>query len=191
MEYWSTPDHWSTPDSGLLESCKYCSGASVLYFFERYGDVVVPETKYGAVPTWSILVLLFVFSFDRFRLKTGNEKLIRNFVKVNIFYTRFCWPREYYNRVVHPSVWYNSVPRLQLSLSGEHFLGVWEIKESKFRRAHHQLILGSILANSGGFDVVSGEHLKSDQSNQRIDVWVSIHAVAAWFESHAKGLCQS
>jgi hypothetical protein len=81
-------------------------------FFERYGDVVVRAVlrllevllRVPEVPsTVKLLAYSCTYSrlidFDR-RLKTFNEKFIRDFVMVNMFYIHYCRPREYYNRVV-------------------------------------------------------------------------------------------
>jgi hypothetical protein len=73
---------------------------------------MVPGTEYGTVN--SVLDEYTYSSSQDFdcRLKTANEKFIGDFVMLNIFYIHFCRLREYYNRVVHPSV------QLRPSLTG-------------------------------------------------------------------------
>jgi hypothetical protein len=78
-------------------------------FFERYGDVEVPAVL--RVPEVPSTVKLLAYSstgsrlidFDR-RFITANQKFIRDFVMVNMFYIHCCRSRKNYNRVVHPSV---------------------------------------------------------------------------------------
>jgi hypothetical protein len=57
-------------------------------FFEWYGDVVVLGTEYGTVTSALEYVYSRLIDFDR-RLKTANEKFIRDFVMVNIFYIHY------------------------------------------------------------------------------------------------------
>ena len=52
---------------------------------------------------------------------------------------------------------YQYDPNLSIRACPVNIFLLLEIKESKFRSAHNQLILGSISVNSGGFNTVSGE----------------------------------